>query len=266
MNSLDDLLHAAGEAALAAAEVHRRGGARPDPSTWQEKGRADWVSAVDYSAEEAAVAEIRDRFPDHAIAAEEKDWGGPGPGEAQVTWYIDPLDGTTNYLHGYPYHAASVAAVDEAGVATAVVINSARWETFQAKRGGGAEKDGHPISVSGIAELKQALIGTGFPFKNTELLETYMAQFSAVLPSTSGIRRTGSAAIDLCDVACGRLDGFWELYLAPWDVAAGILILREAGGRVSDLAGEDDVLAHGGYIAGNPHIYPALRSLLDGVS
>ena len=263
MDSLDDLLHCAQRAARAAAEVHRRH-VRPDgPDAWVEKGRADWVSDVDHAAEAAAVAEIRDVFPDHAIAAEEKDWDGPSPADAEVTWYIDPLDGTTNYLHRYPFHAAAVAALDARGPAAAVVINSARWETFQAKRGGGAEMDGHPIRVSGVSEFAHALIGTGFPFKKPELLDAYLRQFRAILPRTSGVRRTGSAAIDLCEVACGRLDGFWELYLAPWDVAAGVLILREAGGVITDLEGDDDVVKHGASVAGNPAIYGELRRTLD---
>jgi myo-inositol-1(or 4)-monophosphatase len=262
MSSLDDLLHTAQRAAHTAADVHRRSH-RVDTGAWTEKGHSDWVSEVDHEAEEAAVAEVRAVFPDHAIAAEERDWGGPSPDEAEVSWYIDPLDGTTNYLHGYPFHSASVAAVDSQGLAAAVVINSGRWETFQAVRGEGAQKDGHPISVSGVSELKHALIGTGFPFKRTELLDSYLAQFKAILPRTSGIRRTGSAAIDLCDLACGRLDGFWELYLAPWDVAAGVLILREAGGIITDLAGREEVIKHGAFIAGNPEIYPALRRIVQ---
>lgn len=262
--SLDDLLHCARRAAAAAAEVHRQHGRPADPGAWSEKGHADWVSEVDRSAEEAAVAEIRSIFPLHSIAAEEEDWGGPAPGTAAVTWYIDPLDGTTNYLHGYPHYAASVAALDDEGLAAGVVINSARWETFEAMRGGGAEKDGHAISVSEVAELKHALIGTGFPFKKPELLPTYLAQFELILPVTSGIRRTGSAAIDLCDLACGRLDGFWELHLAPWDVAAGVLILREAGGVITDLAGSDQVVKEGGFIAGNPPVYAHLQRLVRG--
>lgn len=262
MDSFDDLLHSALQAAYAAADVHRR--SRPSGTAgWTEKGHADWVSEVDHAAEAAAVAEIRRRFPDHAIAAEERDWGGPPAGSAEITWYIDPLDGTTNYLHGYPFHAASVAALDSLGPVVAVVINSARWETFQAKRGSGAQKDGHAISASDIIELKHALIGTGFPFKRAELLDSYLAQFKAILPKASGIRRTGSAAIDLCDVACGRLDGFWELHLAPWDVAAGVLILREAGGVITDLEGGDAVVKHGGFIAGNRKIHRALRRVLE---
>jgi myo-inositol-1(or 4)-monophosphatase len=264
MNSLDDLLHAAMMAARAAAEIHHRRAHDLEPGAWTEKGHADWVSEVDHEAEEAAVAEVRGRFPKHAVAAEEGDWGGPAPDKAEVTWYIDPLDGTTNFLHGYPFFAASVAATDSDGLAAAVVINSARWETFEARRGGGAFKDGEPISVSRIADLKLALVGTGFPFKKPELLDAYLAQFSAILPRTSGVRRTGSAAIDLCDLACGRLDGFWELYLAPWDVAAGVLILREAGGVITDLDGDEDVVKHGAFLAGNPAIYGELRRILAG--
>jgi len=264
MNSLDDLLHTALTAARAAADVHRR--RRPlDPSAWVEKGHSDWVSEVDHAAEEAAVAELRRAFPDHAIAAEESDWGGPAPEGAEVTWYIDPLDGTTNYLHGYPYHSVAIAAVDSAGPAVGVVLDSGHWETCSARRGGGAEKDGHPIAVSRVVELKHALIGTGFPFKKTELLDDYLSQFGAILARTSGVRRTGSAAIDLCDLASGRLDGFWELYLAPWDVAAGVVILREAGGIITDLSGSDDVIKQGAFVAGNPAIYAALREVIDAV-
>lgn len=263
MNTSEQLLHAAHAAARAAAEVHRRRGHGLDPTAGVEKGHADWVSEVDHAAEAAAVAEIRTLFPDHAIAAEERDWGGPAPGEAEVTWYIDPLDGTTNYLHSYPHHAASVAAVDRHGPAAAVVINSARWECFEALRGGGARLDGHPISASHVDELKLALIGTGFPFKRLEILDHYLSQFKAILPRTSGIRRTGSAAIDLCDVACGRLDGFWELHLASWDVAAGALILREAGGIITDLSGSEDVVKDGGFVAGNPEIYRQLVGVLN---
>lgn len=262
MRSTDDLIHAAMMAARAAAEVHHHSDLRAEPGQGTEKGHADWVSEVDHAAEEAAVNEIRGRFPDHAIAAEEKDWGGPPPGKAEVTWYIDPLDGTTNYLHGYPHHSVSVAAVDSAGPAAAVVINSANWETYQAQRGAGSERNGEPIHVSRVGDLKHALIGTGFPFKKTDLLDGYLAQFKAILPLTSGIRRTGSAAIDLCDVACGRLDGFWELHLAPWDAAGGLLIVREAGGIVTDLEGNEDVLRHGAFLAGNPAVHGALRQVL----
>lgn len=265
MNSLDDLLHTAHEAARACAGLHRRLSHKMDPSTSPAKGHSDWVTEVDRAAEEAAVAEIRRNFPEHAIVAEENSWGGPSAEQAEVTWYIDPLDGTTNYLHGYPSYAASIAAIDGQGHAVAVVINSSRWETFEAQRGEGARMDGHPISVSDVSDLKFALIGTGFPFKRTELLDSYLKQFRVILPQTSGVRRTGSAAIDLCDLACGRLDGFWELYLAPWDVAAGVLILREAGGTITDLDGKDDVLSEGGFVAGNRTIYTALRAILDGV-
>ncbi|UCF19006.1 MAG: inositol monophosphatase [Gemmatimonadota bacterium] len=263
MHSLDDLLHAAMMAARAAAEVHHHRTHWLEPDDWTEKGHADWVTEVDHKAEEAAVAEIRGRFPEHAIAAEEGDWGGTAPGTAEVTWVIDPLDGTTNYLHKYPFHSASIAAIDSKGLAVGVVVNSANWETFQARRGGGAQRNGEPISVSRLADLRLSLIGTGFPFKKPELLDQYLRQFRAVLPRTSGVRRTGSAAIDLCDLACGRLDGFWELHLAPWDVAAGVLILREAGGIITDLAGSDDVVKEGAFVAGNPQIYPQLRSILE---
>lgn len=265
MHTLDDLLQAAMMAARAAAEIHHHRAHDLEPGTGVEKGRADWVSDVDHEAEEAAVAEIRGRFPKHAIAAEEKEWGGPAPKDAEVTWYIDPLDGTTNYLHRYPFHSVSIAAIDSQGLAAAVVVNSANWETFQAQRGAGAERNGEPIRVSQVDDLKFALIGTGFPFKKEKLLDQYLTQFRAILPRTSGIRRTGSAALDLCDLACGRLDGFWELHLAPWDVAAGVLILREAGGIITDLEGGEDVVKHGAFVAGNSEIYSELRKVLEEV-
>ncbi len=155
-----------------------------------------------------------------------------------------------------------MAALDREGPLAGVVVNSARAETFRALRGEGAERDGEPIRVSAVEDLKRALIGTGFPFKRLDLLEGYLAEFRAILPRTSGIRRTGSAACDLCDLACGRLDGFWELYLAPWDVAAGVVVLREAGGVITDLEGGPEVVKHGAFLAGNPSIHAALRELL----
>ncbi len=233
-------------AARAAAEVARNAAA--------ERGPAGWESA----AEAAAVQAIRDRFPGHAIVAEESEWGGPQPGTAPATWYVDPLDGTTNFLHRYPVYAASVAVADRTGLLAAAVVNPNQAEAFTATRGGGASLNGKPIRVSEIEELRHALLGTGFPFKALDVVDDYLAQFQHLLPRTSGIRRTGSAAIDLCDVACGRFDGFWELRLEAWDIAGGALIVREAGGVVTDLEGNPDVLRQTGIVAGNPALHPIL--------
>lgn len=258
-----DWLDVAVAAARAAAEVHHRGLSRSAPASWVAKGHSDWVSQVDYEAEAAAVQVIRTRFPDHAIVAEEKNWGGPGPERAPAVWYLDPLDGTTNFLHGYPVYAASVAVADRTGLRAAAVIDTTRDETFTAARGRGAWLNGSAIHVSEISHLSHALLGTGFPFKALDLMDEYLIQFKDLLPRTSGIRRTGSAAIDLCHVACGRLDGFWELRLEAWDIAGGALIVREAGGVITELAGGDQVLRETGIIAGNPAIHRAILETLQ---
>ncbi|MBI4513385.1 MAG: inositol monophosphatase [Gemmatimonadetes bacterium] len=259
----DDWLDVALAAARAAADVHRRALSRNAPASWVAKGHSDWVSQVDHEAEAAAVQVIRSRFPDHAIVAEEKNWGGPGPERAPAVWYVDPLDGTTNFLHGYPVYAASVAVADRQGLRAAAVIDTTRAETFTGARARGAWLNGSPIRVSELSDLSYALLGTGFPFKALELMDDYLVQFKDLLPRTSGIRRTGSAAIDLCHVACGRLDGFWELRLEAWDIAGGALIVREAGGVITDLAGGDQVLQETGIIAGNPTIHRAILETLQ---
>lgn len=161
---------------------------------------------------------------------------GAGPGAADgddvppVRWIVDPLDGTTNWLHGYPEYAVSIAAVDDGGLRAAVVLNSATGERFEAVRGAGARRDGEPIRVSATAGLELALVGTGFPFKKPGAIDGYLAALGRTLRATSGVRRAGAAALDLCALACGRLDAFFEFWLMPWDVAAGALIVHEAGG------------------------------------
>lgn len=283
MTDLSKLLDVARRAAESAADVHRTAAGRVDPTRWQEKGRSDFVTEVDVEAERTIVDILLAAFPDHWILAEESAGEGdpPGDGEAPVAdrsapvrWIIDPLDGTTNWLHGYPEYAVSIAAEDAAGLAAGVVLNSATGECFEAARGTGARLDGAPIQVSSLRELRLALVGTGFPFKRLEILPAYLETFEAVLRTTSGIRRAGSAALDLCDVACGRLDAFFEFHLMPWDVAAGALIVREAGGRfeplrVPGLEAEADrspvtSLPTGGYVAGAPGVWEAFRAIIPG--
>jgi myo-inositol-1(or 4)-monophosphatase len=283
MTDFAKLLDVARRAAEAAADVHRAASGELDPTRWQEKGRSDFVTEVDILAERTIVDIVLGAFPDHRILAEESAGEGDSPGAAEapvaagsapVRWIIDPLDGTTNWLHGYPEYAVSIAAEDEAGLAAAVVLNSATGERFEATRGGGARLDGEPIRVSALEDLRLALVGTGFPFKRLEILPAYLQTFSTVLRTTSGIRRAGSAALDLCDVACGRLDAFFEFHLMPWDVAAGALIVREAGGRFEHLrvpgleaeAGRSPVasLPTGGYVAGAPGLWEAFRALIPG--
>jgi len=253
-------------AAREAVAIHAAHLGRVETDVWTAKGIADFVTHVDREAEAAILARIRSAFPEHAVLAEEEATRDGAAGvvlpDAEWLWIVDPLDGTTNFLHRYPMYAVSIAAVHRGELVAGAVMSGATNETWCAVRGGGAFKDGQRIHVSAIARLDLALVGTGFPFKTVERLPEYLAQFAAVLRSSSGIRRAGSAALDLCYVAMGSFDGFWELSLAPWDIAAGALIVREAGGVVTRLDGKPEVLAPGGLLAGNPVIHAALGGLL----
>ncbi|MDQ6888601.1 MAG: inositol monophosphatase [Gemmatimonadota bacterium] len=201
--------------------------------TWTNKATADFVSEVDLGAEAIIRDELCLRFPGAALLGEELSPDAvTGRGTAFI---VDPLDGTTNFLHGYPEYAVSIAALVDGHLRAGVVLNAASGELFTARAGGGAFRNGQPIRVSSIEDPSRSLIGTGFPFKTLELLADYLPQLSAVTRLSAGVRRAGSAALDLCDVACGRFEAFWELSLAPWDYAAGTLIIREAGGIVTDL-------------------------------
>ncbi len=274
LDELDkSLLEIARTAARAAAEVHQACSANRDGLDWGTKGRSDFVTEVDMEAESRIVDIVTNRFPGHSVLAEEGTGSSEGPAEDKdsITWIIDPLDGTTNWLHGYPEYAVSIAAADSAGLRVGVVLNSATGECFEAVRGQGSRLDGTPIAVSETVELDLALVGTGFPFKKLEVLDAYLETFRRVLVGTSGIRRTGAAALDLCAVAVGRLDGFFEYHLMPWDVAAGALIVREAGGLFEaldvpglDRAGEPTVagLAAGGFLACNGVLWNDFREMV----
>jgi myo-inositol-1(or 4)-monophosphatase len=257
------------EAARLAAEVQRRHVGRLEVSEWAEKGASDFVTWVDREAEARLIEYLSRTCPGHEVMAEESTELGDEAAVrerfdgAEYLWVVDPLDGTTNYLHGYPAYAASVAVAHRGEVVAGAVIDGSAGTEWWAWRGGGAWRDGSRVGVSGIDRLDRALVGTGFPFKVLDRLPAYLGQFAAVLSSTSGIRRGGSAALDLCHVADGRFDGFWELWLAPWDIAAGTLIIREAGGLVTALDGTRDVRAGGGIVAGNPTIHGGLLGLLD---
>ena len=222
-------------AARAAAALHVETTGTLPPSRWGEKDPSDFVTEVDEEAERLIVAAILEQFPTHRVLAEEGTGSAAGDREPGVLWIIDPLDGTTNWLHGYPEYAVSIAALDRRGLRVGVVINSARGEEFVGVRGAGATLNGKPIRVSAVSELRLGLIGTGFPFKKTELIPGYLPVLGTVLERTSGVRRGGAAALDLCHLACGRLDAFWEHWLMPWDVAAGALIVAEAGGTFGSL-------------------------------
>jgi myo-inositol-1(or 4)-monophosphatase len=254
------LLAAAQLATDRAALFLREQEGRQTPDRWSEKGRADFVTDVDREVERLIAETLAEAAPGGRIVGEEL---SPGTLPAGLVWVVDPLDGTTNFLHRFPFYAVSIAATLDGEILAGVIEHVPPRVRYHATRGGGAFQDGAPLGVSTITDPRHALIGTGFPFKYAELLPRYQRQFAAVLSRAAGIRRPGSAALDLCDVAAGRYDGFWELALQPWDVAAGTLIVREAGGLVTGLDGEGAVLRHGPIVAGNPVIHPWLLSILQ---
>lgn len=225
----------------------------------RSKARNEFVTQVDHAAEAAIIDSIRERYPHHAILAEES---GSHPGE-EFSWIIDPLDGTTNFIHGFPVFSVSIAVKVRDQLEVGVVYDPCRQELYTATRGGGAQLDGRRIRVSAWPGLEGALIGTGFPYRsNVEWLPKYMPMLQAVMENTAGVRRPGSAALDLCYVAAGRLDGFWEFGLSSWDIAAGTLLIREAGGLATSLTPARDVLESGNIIAGSPRVHEALHHLL----
>jgi myo-inositol-1(or 4)-monophosphatase len=256
------------DVALAAAHdavsVHRAYLGKVPREQWASKGTAaDFVTHVDRDAEARVIERVRAAFPSHRILAEES--GGAEldlAADGLPQWIVDPLDGTVNFLHAYPMYAVSIAVVVDGAPGVGVVIDGASGRVWSAVRGEGAFLDGERITVSGRTRMGDALIGTGFPFRVHSLLPEYLRQFDHVIRRSAGIRRAGAAALDLCHVASGWLDGFWDLTLAPWDVAAGTLIVREAGGIVSRLDGSPDVIRHGAIMAGNPEVHAQLRAAL----
>jgi len=255
----NDLVKVA-ERAAARAAAYIRTARRPSARDWTEKGRHDFVTEVDRACE-ALIAEALTRdVPGSRVVGEELTPQLAASGD--VVWIVDPLDGTTNYLHGYPQYAVSIACAVRGELCAGVVHDVPRDLVYRASSGGGAWVGEQRLAVSSLTEPGRALVGTGFPFKDEGLLDAYIRQFAAVMESTSGIRRAGAAALDLADVAAGRFDAFWELSLAPWDVAAGVVLVREAGGRVTRLDGSENVLGHGAIVAGNPILHRWLIDLL----
>ena len=219
------------------------------------KSRNDFVSEVDRLAEREIIETIRHSYPDHAFLAEESG----ATGASDDVWVIDPLDGTTNFLHGFPVFAVSIAFRRRGVLEHAVVYDPPRQELFTASRGAGAQLEGRRIRVSAQRTLEGALIGTGFPYhQNSGHIDRYLAMFKAVSTRAAGIRRPGAAALDLAYVAAGRLDGFWEIGLREWDMAAGALLIREAGGLIGNLRGDDGFLESGNVAAGTPKVFAEL--------
>ncbi|MGH8251352.1 MAG: inositol monophosphatase family protein [Steroidobacteraceae bacterium] len=248
------LVNIAVGAARRAGELIVRNLDRVGGVTVSEKSRNDFVSEVDRAAEQALIATIRKAYPGHGILAEES---GRHEGD-DYTWVIDPLDGTTNFLHGFPQFAVSIACRHRDRTEVGVVLDPLRGELFTAARGEGAQLDGRRLRVTERKGLDGALIGTGFPYReDRRWLKSYLAMLEHVMSSTAGVRRPGAASLDLAYVAAGRLDGFWEVGLSPWDTAAGNLLITEAGGRIGNLAG-NEYRDGGNLVAGSPRVYAAL--------
>ena len=250
-------LHTALEAADAAAGlIVARGGA----DEVREKGRADLVTAVDEAAERAVAAVIRARFPGDRVVGEEL---SSEPVHAGRRWYVDPIDGTTNFVHGHPFACVSIAFADDGGLGAAVIHAPLLGEVFRAARGGGAFVNDRPMRVTEVDDPARALLATGFPFKRGKgELDAYMLLVADAVRQTQDVRRAGSAALDLAFVAAGRVEGFFEIGLAPWDVAAGMLMVHEAGGRVTGWPGDADSPLHSGRVlATNGGIHAWLEAL-----
>jgi len=254
------LLDTAIAAADAAAIFIRERSGDPSALAWIEKSPADFVSEVDRGAEQRIRDIVLRAHPDARVVGEELSPNALT--DTGLAFIVDPLDGTTNFLHGYPEYAVSIGVAHDGEIVAAVVVNVPMGERFTALRGAGAWRDGVPISVSTITDPSRALIGTGFPFKHPDTLPRWQRQFGGIMLVTAGVRRAGAAALDLCDVACGRFEAFWELRLAPWDFAAGLLIIHEAGGIVTGLDGRPVPLGHGPIVAGSPAMHSWLLAML----
>ena len=265
-SSLNAFVATATKAARLAAREITRAAQDRDQLEITDKARNDFVTSADKAAEAAIVRELMEAYPQHGILTEEAGRLGP---KSDFLWIIDPIDGTTNFIHGLPQYAVSIAltycgnrlaAVGEP--IAAVVYDVAKNELFTAAKGQGAKLDSRRIRVSENDEMRRSLIGTGFPFRPGADIDGYLKGFKNVAERSAGIRRPGSAALDLCWVACGRYDGFWEFSLKPWDVAAGGLIVLEAGGLITDLTGGEEWLETGNVCAGNPKIFAQLLPLV----
>jgi myo-inositol-1(or 4)-monophosphatase len=258
---MDPMLTIAVRAARAAGDIIVRSLDRVDLLTITPKGRNDFVTEVDRQAEREIIHTLQKAYPSHAFLGEES--GRQGAARSDFVWVIDPLDGTTNFLHGFPQFCVSIGMLYRGRLEKGVIYDPLRQELFVAGRGAGATLNNRRIRVTKQNGLKNALIGTGFPFKDQRHVEAYLGMFRDMMQDTAGIRRAGSAALDLAYVAAGRLDGFWEIGLKKWDMAAGILLIQEAGGIVTDLDGSDRYLESGNVVAANPKLHQAMRGLIE---
>ena len=257
------MLNTAVKAARAAGGIILRNIDRIDTLTIGIKSRNDYVSEVDRMAEEKIIHVLGKAYPEHGFFGEES--GGRADG-AEYQWVIDPLDGTTNFLHGVPQYAVSIALRRGGHFEQAVIYDPLKDELFTASRGGGAQLNGRRIRVSKTRSLEGALLGTGIPFRDDQDLDLYLETLRVLVPGTAGVRRAGSAALDLAYVATGRFDGFWEFGLHKWDIAAGILLVQEAGGLVGDPYGGLDHYENGDILCGSAGVYKGMLERLRNVS
>ena len=252
------MLNIAVKAARRAGNIIVRASDNLDALTVRHKSLNDLVSEVDRAAEEAIIETLRSAYPEHAILAEESG----ATGDSEYVWIIDPLDGTTNFLHGFPVYCVSIALAHKGVVQHGVVYDPTRNDLFTASRGGGAFLNERRIRVGRRDRLIDCLLATGFPFRMFEHVDAYVAMMKEFMQKTAGIRRPGAAALDLANVAAGRMDGFWEIGLSPWDMAAGALMVQEAGGLVGDLQGNEGWLESGRIVAANPRIFPQMLQVI----
>jgi myo-inositol-1(or 4)-monophosphatase len=248
-------------AALEAGAVLMRRYGQLEKSHIESKSLNDFVTVVDRQCQDLVIRVLRSAFPGYGFRAEEKGVHE----ERERMWVIDPLDGTANYIHQFPFFCVSIGLVERGSPVCGLVYDPVHRETFTAVRGGGAALNGRRIRVSGVRRLADAFVATGFPYRMRRYFEPYNRSLRRLFYRCSGIRRGGSAALDLCYTACGRMDGFWEFGLSVWDVAAGGLIVEEAGGAVTDFGGRPDYLARGDVVAGTPAVQAAIVRVLKGI-
>ena len=253
------MLNIAVRAARRAGSIINRATLGGEALVVRTKAANDFVTQVDRAAEEAIIDIVRKAYPEHGFVAEES--GSTSP-NAEYRWIIDPIDGTTNFIHGFPQYGVSIGIEHRGALAHAVVYDPVKNELFTASKGRGAFLNDRRVRVSKCTRLHEALVGTGFPFKEVSRLDLYVRQLARLMQTSAGVRRAGAASLDLAYVACGRLDAFWELGLSPWDMAAGTLLIQEAGGLVADLNGEAGFMESGDICAGTPKIFPALLESL----
>jgi myo-inositol-1(or 4)-monophosphatase len=253
------MVNVAVKAARRAGRVIVQGSQNLDALTIRHKSLNDLVSEVDRASEQAIIDVLHTAYPDHAILAEESG----ASGDSEFVWVIDPLDGTTNFLHGFQQYCVSIALVHRGVITHGVIFDPTRNDLYTASRGRGAYLNDKRLRVARRDKLIDGLIGTGFPFRMFEHIGPYTAMLRDLMTRTAGVRRAGSAALDLANVAAGRLDGFWEIGLAPWDMAAGCLMITEAGGLVGDLEGNEGYLQSGNLTAGSPKIFAQLLQALQ---